>query len=356
MRRKKNKPKRKNKSVYSYSKPNASNESSIIQSEAPLLVFVSYRGSMEAEREIVRSAIASIPIMRSWIFKYAPASSQTIEDSYLSKVRECELFILLLGLEYSEAVANEYHTAVEAGKPILAFVKAGDRDDKQNEIVRSIPTRYITYTGPQDLHDMVVASVVDEVVRRFKSTLRQDELPKLIDSLPVPVRTREEVSGYALVGMEDDTMDQVFSLFGVELSPDNLQELHPSYKQVYFDNFTEMNEVFTALINADAKAKKATGDRQKAWLSALRDESLELASQYMYACPHCQDHDSRKIRWTFPKDQNEPRLVCDSSGSDAIAPDCRIQSSYPGQLPMPTRQHILSDKCPHTSRFAIASL
>lgn len=281
MRKKKNKPKRKNKSVYSHSKSNTSNETSIIQSESPLLVFVSYRGSMEAEREVVRSAIDSIPIMRSWIFQYTPASSQKLEDSYLSQVRACDLFVLLLGLEYSDAVAREYHIAVETEKPILAFIQRGDRDAKQDEIVGSITTKPLFYTKAQDLHNMVLPSVFDEINRRFKSTLKQSEFPKLIESMPVPVRDPQEVAGCVIVGMEDDTMAKVFEFFDVSRPPDNLAEAYPSYEQVYFDNFAEMKEVFDALTTAATKANQATGDRKKVYLQSLREQSLEIASHYM---------------------------------------------------------------------------
>src|SRR6185436_3446890 len=114
----------------------------------------------------------------------------------------------------------------------------------------------------------------------YKSTLKESELTKLIEDLP-PVRKPEEVSGYVLVGMEEDTMHSVFELFDVMPPPDNLKELHPEYEQVYFDNFAEMKEVFTALTNAANKAKQATGDRQKAYLRALQAETFELASQYL---------------------------------------------------------------------------
>ena len=96
--------------------------------EPDLLVFVSsvIRG-MEKERETVERAIRSISVARPWRFETAPASSQEVEESYLSKVRECDIFILLIGDSHSEAGRREYETALEAGKPGLAFVAEVDR-------------------------------------------------------------------------------------------------------------------------------------------------------------------------------------------------------------------------------------
>lgn len=278
--------KRKHKPSYKPAKPQKPKKelmkTSSEPAESPLLVFVSSLiDKMREERDAVHDAILSIPIARPWLFEYTPASSQETEEAYLSKVRESDIFIILLGAEYSKAVEREYQTAVENKKPILAFVQKGEKSPEQNAFISSLSTKYASYTGPENLQPLVLASVFDELVRRFKSTLNQADLPKLIDNLPTPVRKPEEISGYVIVGMEDDTMEKVFELFGVTRPSENLEELHPSYNQVYFDDFSEMKEVFEALTKAAKKAQAASGDRQQAYLRALKTESLELVSRYI---------------------------------------------------------------------------
>ena len=59
---------------------------------------------MQEERAIVERAVRSLEIARPWRFETAPASSQEMEESYLSKVRECGIFILLVGSAHSQAV------------------------------------------------------------------------------------------------------------------------------------------------------------------------------------------------------------------------------------------------------------
>jgi uncharacterized protein DUF4062 len=255
-------------------------QQTIHRSEPPLIVFISsVIDKMMSERDAVDRAIRSIPISGTWRFECTPASSQPLEESYLSKVRDCDIFVILLGPEYSKPVAREYQTAVESGKPVLAFVQKGTSPE-QNELVGLLDTKYAPYIDSEDLQRVVLASVLDEMIRRFKSTLRQADLPKLIENLP-PVRKPEEVSGYAVVGMQEETMAKAFELFDVLPPPANLEELYPSYKQVYFDNFSEMKEAFTALANAATKARQAPADRQKTYLRALQEESLEIASRYV---------------------------------------------------------------------------
>src|SRR5947199_9310474 len=141
----------------------------IQQSEPPLVVFISSLiDKMMSERDAVDRAVISIPITRRWRFEYATASSQPLEDSYLSKVRDCDIFIVLLGHEYSEAVAREHQTAVENNKPVLAFVQKGERSSEQNDLIRSLGVKYASYTNSEDLQQAVLASLLVDLIRRFK--------------------------------------------------------------------------------------------------------------------------------------------------------------------------------------------
>ena len=144
MRRKNKKQRSKHKSSAPKNRPN----NSPTLGETPLLVFVSSLiDKMRRERDAVDRAVRSIPITQPWLFENTPASSQEVEESYLSKVRECNLFVLLLGYDYSAAVAREYQTAVETGRPILAFIQEGEKSTEQNEFIRSLRTKYAFYSS-----------------------------------------------------------------------------------------------------------------------------------------------------------------------------------------------------------------
>ena len=100
--------------------------------ENPLLVFISsVIADMRAEREAAEAAIRAIPLSRPWVFEHSPASALPLVESYLRKVRECDIFVLLMGAIVTDPVKREVETAQAAGKPLLVFLsaqRAGGRD------------------------------------------------------------------------------------------------------------------------------------------------------------------------------------------------------------------------------------
>lgn len=96
--------------------------------EPKLTIFVSsVIGILWDERAAVEEAIRTgIPLACTWVFERVPASSEEITDSYLARVRECDIYLLILGEDISDPVKAEYWTAVECDKPRLCF--AGGED------------------------------------------------------------------------------------------------------------------------------------------------------------------------------------------------------------------------------------
>lgn len=91
--------------------------------ENPLQVFVSsVIAGLEAERQAVRAAIQAIPVARPWLFEFSPASSLPLDESYLSKARACDIFVLLLKDQIRDPVRREVETAQAAGRPRLVFL------------------------------------------------------------------------------------------------------------------------------------------------------------------------------------------------------------------------------------------
>jgi len=92
-----------------------------------LTIFISSMiGPLWDERAAVEEAISTgIPLARTWVFERAPASSEAITESYLARVRERDIYLLILGRDISDPVKAEYQTAVECDKPRLCFVQEG---------------------------------------------------------------------------------------------------------------------------------------------------------------------------------------------------------------------------------------
>ena len=254
-------------------------------SEPPLLVFISSRGSMTEERKLVHSTIKSIPITRPWSFEYTSASSQAIEDSYLSEVRRCEIFLLLLGKDYSDRVAREYQTAIETKKPILAFIDEEPKEQQQHEFINLLPFRSASYYGLDHLHDLVFRAICDQVIRLARETgespILPNDIPKIIQQLQLQKTEPKEMMGYMITGMEEGSfLEDIFRIFYVPPPPENLGELHPTLEPVYIENFAEMEEVSNAVRKATERGRQSTGDKQKAFERELKKQASDIATRY----------------------------------------------------------------------------
>jgi hypothetical protein len=91
----------------------------------------------------------------------------------------------------------------------------------------------------------------------------------------------QAVLGYGILGVDKDEFFMFWDLFG---DPPPQNQSHDSeFEEVYFDNFTEMNEVAGALKRIMAKANEAETaglDRQKTFERALFEEGISRAGRY----------------------------------------------------------------------------
>jgi hypothetical protein len=134
----------------------------------PLTVFISsVIAGMEAERAAAQAAIQVIPLSRPWLFEFSPASSLSLEESYLSKVRDCDIFILLLGATITDPVKKEVGRAQAAGKPLLVFLSASAPADMVKH-AQWMGVKYATHQTATDLAAKVAEAVTDELVAGYR--------------------------------------------------------------------------------------------------------------------------------------------------------------------------------------------
>lgn len=132
--------------------------------ENPLLVFISsVIAGMGAERQVAEAAIRTIPLSRPWAFEHSPASALPLAESYLRKVRECDVFVLLLGATLTDPVKREVETAQAAGKPLLVFLDASAPADV-TAYAQSQAVKYATYQDTTHLAAKVAEAVGVELI------------------------------------------------------------------------------------------------------------------------------------------------------------------------------------------------
>jgi formylglycine-generating enzyme required for sulfatase activity len=136
--------------------------------ETPLVVFVSsVIAGLQAERQAVRTALQAIPLTRPWVFEFSPASSLPLAESYLSQVRTCDIFLLLLGDRVTDPVKAEVETAQAAGKPLLVFVGQG-APRQVVEYAQSLGVKYATFGSPEQLAAQAAEATADELITGYR--------------------------------------------------------------------------------------------------------------------------------------------------------------------------------------------
>ncbi|MBM3190536.1 MAG: DUF4062 domain-containing protein, partial [Chloroflexi bacterium] len=194
-----------------------------LSSEAPLVVFISsVICGMEADREAARQAVASTTLSRPWAFEFTPPSSLPLDESYLSYARTCDIFVLLAGERESDAVTRELRTAIKHRRPILAYVRKGERipADIQRLIHR---VKYYAYGSLDELRAMIVNGIHDEIIRNHRSFVRlqPNEGTERQGHAAVRVRDFSPVMAYLTVGPEhsaaEELLQKTATMFGAEL-------------------------------------------------------------------------------------------------------------------------------------------
>jgi len=87
-------------------------------------VFISSQmEELKYEREVAQEVLTEMNVFPV-LFEIFSAQSSTAEKAYLDEVQKCDIFVLLLGRQYSSATEDEYREAIKHLKPILVFVRA----------------------------------------------------------------------------------------------------------------------------------------------------------------------------------------------------------------------------------------
>jgi hypothetical protein len=143
--------------------------------ERPLLAFVCgvMRPEVQWARDVAVEALTKSPILVPWAFEYAPASSEPAQASYLSKVREADVVIWLVGKTTTSPVRDEIAEALAANRRIWAILlPAEERDEATMQLLRDVRARAKTAAAgnAEELRELLALTLSDEIVRALRDT------------------------------------------------------------------------------------------------------------------------------------------------------------------------------------------
>lgn len=128
---------------------------------------------LTAQRQSAKEAARSLGLTRPWLFEEAPASSDPLDVSYLRKVDDCDVFLLIVGSALTEAVKGEFQRAVQQRKPRLVFVKS-DREARSSrtvevaDFINTLDTRYKQFYDTEELSYEIRAALADELIIGYR--------------------------------------------------------------------------------------------------------------------------------------------------------------------------------------------
>lgn len=140
--------------------------------ERPLLAFVSsvMRPELDDWRRAAVDALSN-RVLVPWAFEFTPASSQQATDAYLTKVREADFVIWLVGAVTTDPVRDEIQEALAANRRLWVMrLPVGTRDEMTETLLHAVGLRakYADVTSPDHLREELTLTFGDEVVRALR--------------------------------------------------------------------------------------------------------------------------------------------------------------------------------------------
>ena len=160
--------------------------------ETPLFAFVSSRISPQTRwaRKVTAEVLQQSGQFEPWLFEDAPASSEILVDSYLTKVRKADLVIWLVEEETTKAVRDEISTAIEAARSVLMFrITSPPSDSATESLITRVDTKWDYVADSADLKRKLQAALRDEIVRVWRAAGRSTK-PAILDVLGARSRSR----------------------------------------------------------------------------------------------------------------------------------------------------------------------
>jgi hypothetical protein len=148
------------------------------------LIFVSsVIDEFREERRIAKEVIEKYPFLEAWVFEREGASAGPLEEEYLQKVRECSVFIAIVGTAITEPVRKEFLEAKAHGKRILVLMKKLEsRSHDVEQLISEVGAKYGVFESPASFEEALHRALDNEIRRALDEPLER-LIPKRKESV-----------------------------------------------------------------------------------------------------------------------------------------------------------------------------
>ena len=131
----------------------------------PIRLFVSSSPELYVEREIVGQVIASLPLTVGWRIGHTPTPGLRAKDMVLS-VEFCDLYVLILGHDFSAPMGAELRQAVADAKLPLAFRKKCALSPSAQDAIRRLDATWRMFSTTEGLRTAFTRDLTQALLDR----------------------------------------------------------------------------------------------------------------------------------------------------------------------------------------------
>jgi hypothetical protein len=146
----------------------------------PIHLFVSSSPELQPEREVVGQTVAQLPLTIGWQIDHTPQpGASAVED--LAHVASSDLYILILGHDFSAPMGAELRQLRQAARHPLAYRKRCTRSPSSQDAVRRLSLDWRTFSDPNELRALLRRDMLRALLQRAGALgLDMQELERLL--------------------------------------------------------------------------------------------------------------------------------------------------------------------------------
>ncbi len=128
-------------------------------------LFVSAGPDLEPEREVIGRVVAQLPVQLGWEIKRTPPPGEP-RPADLAGVRQCDLFVLLMGRDIAAPVGIEWEAARQSGRRIVPLLRKGRRTPAAAIFLREAQVEWQLFESAAELEELVRAALIHVLLER----------------------------------------------------------------------------------------------------------------------------------------------------------------------------------------------
>lgn len=160
----------------------------------PVIIYISAAPNLMAEREALARMIAKLPVTLAWHIVQTPTEAEPID---MGSLLAADLYFLVMGADIRAPVGLELHTAQRANRSVIAFLRQGTAYTPAGEVfVRQARLQWRSFANAAHLSQLVQRLIAEYLIRyAIQYALTPVEVQQLETLLTTNVPKEQAIEG-----------------------------------------------------------------------------------------------------------------------------------------------------------------